>query len=100
MAAFVAMTFSATCEAASGYSYFFTPRFGPIEESSSTAPVHHGYKYVAHPYSQPKKTHTYVQPKKSHTYVQPKKTHTYFHPKKFHNYVHTYAHPKKIYGHR
>merc|ERR1711981_1173954 len=87
LAAFIALTSIAICESASGFSYFFTPRRGPIAKSSSITPAHHGYKHVVHPYrsryrAHPKKIHTYVQPKKTHIYVAPKMTPTYSHPKK------------------
>merc|ERR1712004_824135 len=77
LAGFVTLSLIATAEAASGFSYFYTPRRGSIGKSS--APVHHGYKHVAHPYrhSYPVKTHTYVAPQKTKTYSAPKKTYGY-----------------------
>merc|ERR1712004_694373 len=92
LAGFVTLSLIATAEAASGFSYFYTPRRGSIGKSS--APVHHSYKPVAHPY--PVKTHTYVAPKKINTYVAPKKIHTYVAPQK----TKTYSAPKKTYGYK
>merc|ERR1712004_176559 len=92
LAGFVTLSLIATAEAASGFSYFYTPRRGSIGKSS--APVHHSYKPVAHPY--PVKTHTYVAPKKINTYVAPKKIHTYVAPQK----TKTYSGPKKTYGYK
>merc|ERR1711981_1091957 len=78
LAAFIALTSIAICESASGFSYFFTPRRGPIAKSSSITPAHHGYKHVVHPY----RSHYRAHPKKTHIYVAPKMTPTYSHPKK------------------
>jgi len=104
LVAFMALTLIATCEAASGFSYFFTPRRGPIAKT----PAHHGYKHIVRPYhrhyhTQPKKIHTFVQPYQHHYHAQPQKIHTYVQPEKTHVYdapkiTHTYSQPKKTYG--
>ena len=98
LAGFVTLSLIATAEveAASGFSYFYTPRRGSIGKIS--APVHHGYKHVAHPYHHfyPVKTHNYVAPKKINTYVAQKKIRTYVAPQK----TETYSAPKKTYNYK